>query len=213
MSPAQKKNKISVPGLVLTLLATAGFVWAANQWFNQHNWPPKPTPEGIRANEIETLKNLQRIAGAQEEYRKKDWDEDGRKTYAKFLAHLWSSVNTKSRPVPVGLISQDLAFAMGAGQSLDGYYFVDLHTRRLPEGAKMRKLDYEIEWALAAVPAEPGKTGILILIADNSSRVYAKNQNQIPSDYPHDPAAAGWKEIQTVGGLQNLQKTIEYPPK
>ena len=168
------KRKISLIGIAVTILVTAGFAWSAWQWFNRYNYPRALGAEEIKANEIETFNNLKLIARAQLQYIQKDWDGDGKKRYARFFIHLWSTVNAEHDPVRSGFIPKELGFAMGASSSVNGYYFRDLRSRTKPESNETVPLNYANEWAIAAVPALVGKTGHLTFLADNSGRIYAK---------------------------------------
>ena len=156
MSKNPQNKKVSITGLVFTVVVTLGFIWAALQWFNRYNWPRPLSIEDIHKNEIKTFKNLQLIAQAQEKYKQADMDKDGKKNYARFFVHLWTSVDSKSEPVLIELIPKDLAFAAGPSEAVDGYYFIDLHSRALSGQVETKRLDYENEWALVSVPADSG---------------------------------------------------------
>jgi len=208
MSKSPQDKKVNITGLVFTAIVTLGFIWATLQWFNRYNWPRPLSIEDVQINEIRTFKNLQLIAEAQEKYKKDDMDKDGKNNYAVFLAHLWTSVDTKSEPVLIELISRDLGFAMGPSEVIDGYYFIDLHSRQLKGKEKTRRLDYEKEWALAGVPADSGKTGFLTFITDNSGDIFSKKQQLIPSAYPYDPLSKGWTKIETIEQLRSFQKSL-----
>ena len=210
MTETSQDKKISAAGVVLTVVATLGFVWAAVQWYNRYDWPPELSIDDIKSNEVSTFDNLKLIAQAQAKYRERDWDEDGKKTYAGFFVHLWTSINTQSDPVLVELIGKELGFAMGPGESIDGYYFDDLRSRGLEATGRQRELDYAKEWAVVGLPAAYGKTGCLMFMADNSGRIFARDTRDVPQRYPHDPLLDGWTEIGTVEHLKNLQNTIKY---
>ena len=57
---------------------------------------------------------LQIIISAQQKYHEVDWDEDGKKEYAQFLAHLWVTVDKNANQVDAGFIPKKLAFAICA---------------------------------------------------------------------------------------------------
>jgi hypothetical protein len=206
--PQNKKN--SITGLIFTAIVTLGFIWATAQWFNRYNRPRQLNIKDIRANEIKTFKNLRLIVQAQEKYKETDWDADRKKTFAKFFVHLWTSVNTKSEPISIKLIPKDLAFAMGPSSAIDGYYFINLHSRALSAKGQTRKLNYEKEWAVAAVPAESGRTGSLIFIADNSGDIFSKKQEIIPTEFPDNLLSNGWTKIETIKQLKGFQKTVSH---
>jgi hypothetical protein len=213
MEQTPQNKKTGLTGVVFTVAVTLGFIWAAVQWYNRYNWPPPISIKDIQANEVQAFKNLQLIIRAQKEYIQTDWDRDGKKNYAKYLVHLWTSVSTESDPIPVGLIPKKLAFAMGASKAIDGYYFLDLHSFALPERGETRKPDYEKEWAITGIPADSGKTGLLTFLADSSGRILVNNTRAISSLYPYEPLSNGWTNIDTVQSLKDFQKTIEYIQK
>jgi len=205
MNTSPQNKKISVVGIIFTVITTFGFIWAAMQWFNRYDWPEQLTSKDIPANEIQAFKNLQRISQAQEKYKQIDRIGDGKKKYAKFFTHLWTSVNTQSEPVTIKLIPKDVAFAMDPSFAIDGYYFINLYSRALSAKEQTRKLDYEKEWAVAGIPADPGYTGSLIFIADNSSDIFMKKYTETPSKYPHNPLSNGWTKIESI-------KQLNYTP-
>lgn len=208
MNTSLQNKKISVTGIIFTVIVTLGFIWATLQWFNRYDWPGQLSSKDIPANEIQTFKNLRRISQAQEKYKQIDRIGDGKKSYAKFFTHLWISVNTQSEPVTIKLIPKDIAFAMDYSLAIDGYYFINLYSRALLAKEQTRKLDYEKEWAVAGLPAVPGNTGSLIFIVDNSSDIFMKNYTEIPSHYPHDPLSNGWTKIESIEQLKDFQKTL-----
>jgi hypothetical protein len=213
MTEIRQNKKISVPGVGLTVLVTLGFIWAAVQWYNRYDWPPKLTINDMQANEVHAFENLRLIAQAQEKYKLRDWDGDGEKTYANFFVHLWTTVDNENEPVLIELIPRKLGFAMGSTEAVDGYYFIDLHSRALPVKGQKRKLYYEREWAVVGVPATLRKTGFLLLLTDNSGHIFAKNSREVPRSYPNNPLSDGWTRIESIQHLKALQRTIGYAPK
>ncbi len=97
---------------------------------------------------------------------------------------------------------------MGSSLAIDGYYFIDLHSRALSAKKQTRKLDYEKEWALTAVPAADRKTDSLFFIVDNTGTVLVKYDRRPPSQYPHNPLANGWTKIESVEHLEDFHKTL-----
>lgn len=213
MVERRRSKNISIPGVILTVLATLGFIWAAVQWYNRYDWPPELTTDDIKANEVQAFENLKLIAQAQEKYRERDWDGDGARTYAKFLPHLWTDVGKENEQILIELIPRALAFAMGSTEAVAGYYFEDLHSRALRERGRHRKLDYEREWAAAAVPATFWRTGFLVFLADSSGAIFARDSREVPARYPHDPTSEEWTRIDSVQQLQGLQNTVDYSRK
>lgn len=121
MNKSPQDKKIGVTGLIFTIIVTLGFIWAALQWFNRYDWPPKLSSKDIQAGETQTFKNLHRISHAQENYKQTDRNGDGKKSYAKFFVHLWTFVNTESELVLIELNPKELAFAMGPSLAIDAH--------------------------------------------------------------------------------------------
>jgi hypothetical protein len=211
-APIQKRKQISVAGVIVSVLVTAGFVWAAQQWYNRNSSPAAVPVEDMKANEVAVFLNLQLISQAQKRYKEKDWDRDGKKTYADYFIHLWTSVGTDGRPIPVGLISKTLGFAMEPRRAINGYYFADVHERVLPGNKGTLPLNHEKEWAVMAVPASNITLSALnFFLADNSGSIFVMNTKYVPLQYPGDPLANGWTKIDTVAQLKEFQKKITYP--
>jgi hypothetical protein len=82
-----KNKKNNVIGIILTVIITIGFIWVIYRLSSLSNEKKPLTGEEIRANEIEAYGNLKLLAGAQEKYKQKDWDSDGKKVYAMFYVH------------------------------------------------------------------------------------------------------------------------------
>jgi hypothetical protein len=208
-------------GVGLTILATAGFVWAGVQWFNRNDWPPATPVSQVPRNERRAFERVRKIIDAQQRYREVDWDGDGEKGYARFLVHLWRSVDGKGRPVEVNLIPRRLAFAMEEAFALDGYLYRDLYERELAQEdqhsdgnaallRRSRPLSEAMEWSIAALPTSPGETGRLTFITDNSGKIWAKETGDLSlSVFPYDPAEQGWIEILSDDELRELQSTLD----
>lgn len=203
---AKKFNKL---GIIFTIIITAGFAFGAFAWLNLYK-PAVPSIEDIQKNELKTFLNLQAISRAQNEYKKTDWDNDGKKLYAKYYIHLWKSVSTSGEPIKVGLISKKLAFAIEAARAVNGYYFVDLHDTLLADN-QMKSLDYGTQWAVLATKPNVYQNEMLYFLADNSGSIFVKYTKYIPLQYINDPLSNGWTKIDTIQQLQDLQKKIVYP--
>ena len=205
-------KKINIVGILFTLFVTAGFLWAAWQWLNRYDWPPSLSSADMQRNEAQAFQHLQQIAQAQEQYKKVDWDKNGSRTYARFPAHLWTSVNNDNEPIQVNLIPQDLGFAMGPDEAIDGYYFRNFETRESPQTGSIQRLDSEKEWAIAAIPAIYKKTGILLFLADSSGLIVINNFRNAPTHYPANPLSENWTPVTTLQELQEIQTTLAYTP-
>jgi len=198
-------------GVALTVLVTIFLVWSSARWVGWSDGTPQPGPAEIPLNEELALGRLGRIARAQEEFRRTDWDGDGEKSYALFVVHLWQTVDGDVRPVRTGLVPKELAFAMGRSGAIDGYYYADLHQLELPpadgERERVRELRPAAEWAVAATPEVHGRTGVLTMIADRSGRVFARDLGGLrPKAYPRAPASQGWSAVGSAGDLAKLRK-------
>jgi len=204
-------KKLTITGIVFSIIVTAGFVWAAIQWHNLWRKPDQASAQDLQLNEQHAFLNLQTIAEAQKKYKETDWDRDGKKTFAKYFIHLWTSVSLSSDPISVNLIHRKLAFASETSRAIDGYYFVDLHDWDVPEGEGLRSLNHEKEWAVLATSTDYGQTGILSLLVDNSGSIFVNPAKYIPIVYPENPVSKGWIKIDTIQQLQEYQKTIMYP--
>ena len=209
MSETVQKKEFSIAGVALTIIVTAGFVWGSVQWFNNCNRGSQSGAENVSANEIQAFENLQSIARAQAKYVPTDWDGDKKKNYAAFFVHLWMSVSSGGEQIPVKLIPEKLAFAIAPARAIDGYYFIDLHSRAAAEKEETDELDYEKEWAIAGAPAAASGKRSVIFITDVSGDVFVKNNKIPPLQYPHDPLSNGWTKIETIEQLKDFQKTLD----
>jgi hypothetical protein len=204
-------KKLTVTGIIFTIVITAGFVWAVIQWQNMWRKPDLATAQDLQLNEQHAFLNLQTISEAQKKYKETDWDKDGKKVFAKYFIHLWTSVSPSSEPISVNLIPRKLAFATETSRAIDGYYFVDLHDWDLPEDRGVQSPNYEKEWAVLAIPTDHGQTGILNFMADSSGSIFVNPAKYIPMLYPEDTASKGWIKIDTIQQLQEYQKKLRYP--
>jgi predicted SnoaL-like aldol condensation-catalyzing enzyme len=167
--------------------------------------PALPSTTEMRRNEENAFIVLNKIKNAQDEYRSKDPDKDGKKAYAPFFTHLWQSISETSENIPVNLISKDLAFAMGSSREREGYYFMDIHFRFDDQG-KAVQLDPENEWALTGVPARIGLTGKLIFLINQRGIVYAKTGYEAPKVFPFDPRGEGWVVVKEKADVRGIGK-------
>jgi hypothetical protein len=204
MNNQTQNKKFTLTGIVITIAVTAGFVFAVSQWVNRYNWPVKLSEQQIPNNEAKAFENLQLIAAAQEKFKKIDAGKESPNSYAIFFTHLWTSVDADRTPVKLNLIPEKLAIATYKSRAVSGYCFENIHTKETAAG-KSVLLDYEIEWAVAAYPAEEGKTGTIVLIVDASGDIFAKKGNAIPEDYPYDKAAQGWIKLNGAGSPSLLE--------
>ena len=204
-SPTNKKI-----GIIFTLIITIGFIWAVYRLVGLSGDKGPLTAARMQANEVRAFARLQSMAEAQAHYIQTDWDRDGKNVYAVFFVHLWTSVSQQGEPIPVNLIPRKLAFAMEDSLMVDGYYYMDLRKRRL-EGNARREMDYETEWAMAALPGTAGRTGVLSFIVDQRNVIYTAPRLHNRQEYPYEPEAGGWKRIDTAAQLKEFQKSVTYP--
>jgi hypothetical protein len=193
-------KKLNLTGIVFSIIVTAGFVWAAMHLYAFWAGPGKSAALDIKSNEVSAFLNLQLISQAQKKYKEADWDKDGKKTFAKYFIHLWSSVGCSGEPIYVGLIPKKLAFAIETTRAIDGYYFVDLHDRVFSNGETQR-LDYEKEWAVLAVPVGDGQRDAKYFLADSSDNIFVKTARYIAPQYFDDLISNGWTKIDTIKQL------------
>ena len=219
------KKKICLVGSIFTAIVTAIFLWGGYQWLQRNNFPPKLSPAQIQSNEMLAFERLKQICDAQHEYILNDWDGDGQKTYAQFLAHLWQSIDSNADPVKVALLPRKLAFAMREPFAIDGYIYVDLHyslTRSKNKqdssaSVEIHEIDPNTGFAVSALPASNKKTGMLSFIITQKGDIYARPLDHIIYGprlgllpCPTDFAQEGWRQIHNIGDLKKLQKEVAY---
>jgi len=175
----------------------------------------------VSRNEQLAIRRLRTISAAQHRYRETDWDGDGRKTFALYLAHLWRTVDNKADSVPVNLVPRELAFAMRRTFALDGYFYVDIHYRKTVAEATSAKafseerLDRSCEFAVAGFPCDYGESGRLSFLVTGDGVIMAKDLPRIPEDsdvglfaYPLDPRREGWTVVDDNESLKRLQESF-----
>lgn len=195
---------------MFTIIVTLAFAWAIYQLLVLPGEKSGLTGDEMRRNEIAAYRHLKAIASAQAKYIKKDWDGDGKTSYAMFYVHLWRSVTPEGEPVRVNLISKELGHAMDISSPLAGYYFVDLRRRRIDRRNK-KEFDYEKEWGAAALPGVYRGTGVLALITDQTGDIYATARMHSEPEYPIDPVKNGWTKITSLKELKEFQESVPYP--
>jgi len=178
----------------------------------------------IIANEIEAKNYLKLIHRAQKQYIAVDWDKDGIKRYAEFMAHLWQTVDHNADPVRNSFIPRKLAFAMGVSRAVDGYYFQSIHIKEIQPGRpnsdknnkhrQLQSIDIDLtrEWAIVATPASYGRTGTLSFMIGSSGKIYAKdNRNRPVESIPESLVSTGWQEIATEKDIRKLRALSNNP--
>lgn len=211
-----------VVAVVVVVVLSVALLWGAARWLRGYAWPFEVDSQRVAALERRAYERILEVAAAQATYRQRDWDGDGELTYAPFLIHLWQSVDLAGNPVPVGLVSRELGFAMVREFALDGYTFESLHVRAAsPEAAKatsaerrrgLRELDPAEEWAAVARPAFPRRTGGLTFLTDSTGAVWvAPSVGAARLAYPGDPDARGWIRVRSADELAAVQANRPHP--
>jgi hypothetical protein len=198
MNKNSTNKNFTITGIIMTIAVTIGLLWAGLQWKHRYNWPKPATEKQLQTNSIKAFQNLQLICDAQEKYLQTDWDNDGQKVYSRFLAHLWTTMSQQSEPVLIELIPKKLAFAMGPGSGVDGYYYTDIPERNMDSRGNTRKNDYTKEWAIAAVDASYNAKYMRVFLADNSGKILMKYTNDTPTIWPYKPLENGWEIITEI---------------
>jgi hypothetical protein len=219
------EKKICLVGNIFTAIVTAIFLWGGYQWLQRNNFPPKLSPAQIQSNEILAFERLKQICEAQHKYILEDWDGDGQKNYAQFLAHLWQSIDSNADPVRVALLPRKLAFAMREPFAVDGYIYVDLHysfTRSKnkqdsPAAVEINEIDPNTGFAIGALPTSNKETGVLSFIITQKGDIHARPLDHITYGpklgllpCPIDFAQEGWRQIHNIDDLKKFQKEIAY---
>ena len=198
MNKNSDNKNFTLTGIIMTIAVTIALVWSGSQWKNRYNWIKPITEKDRQANSIKAFKNLQLICTAQDKYIQRDWDNDGQKVYSRYLAHLWTTLSQENDPILIELIPKDLAFAMGSGGALDGYYYNDLALREVDSKGNTRKNDYTKEWAIAAIDATYERTSRRVFLADNTGKILMKYTTETPIIWPYEPIANGWETIAAI---------------
>jgi hypothetical protein len=200
-------EKLRSAAAVTTCILVGIFLLWSTWWiWSFRNEQANPDPQQVRANERLAFRRLMTIAAAQKRYRAADWDGDGRRTYAAFLAHLWTTLDSDGDPVRADLIPRRLAFAMERPRAIDGYFYVDLRWKQTDRHQK-RLLDWEREWAVAALPRKHGVTGRLVMLIDESGQVFVKDHNTMRFFlYPSHPVLFGWRRAASAAELVKVGK-------
>ena len=186
-------------------LAGIFLLWSGWSLWSLRSPAGEPGGRKLCSNELAAFQRLKSIAAAQQRYRSADWDGDGHRTYAAFLAHLWTTLDANGDPVRIELLPRNLAFAMETPRALDGYFYVDLRWKQTERHQK-RLLDWETEWAMAALPKKHGSTGRVVMLIDQSGAIFAKDFNTKRFFlYPSHPEQFGWVRLESPDDLVSMQ--------
>lgn len=192
-----KEKKFTWPGLIVTLLALIGMGWGLWHLVFWEGSPFSGSEASRLSNAKQAFSRLSQIRDAQESYKK----ETGR--FARFFIHLYREPDAEGKPVDRGLIPQRLGFARSPKTDWDGYYYVDAH--KCGAGDKDRRVP-ETEWMAAAVPAQPGKTGDITLLASPEG-IFAASDPGAMLFYPCNPRGPDWTRVEKAGDLAGVPRT------
>lgn len=226
-APLNRRMRDRIAGTILCVGLSAGVTWGVARCLRADAEESETDPAGIPAREARAYENLKRMAEAQARYVQRDWDGDGKLTYALAPVHLWQSVRAADGvPVPVRLIPRDLAFAQAITFALDGYVFDNVYnievrteppadSRARPRPGPARPIDHEREWAGVAFPKYYQRTGLLVFLVDKEGTIFARDYavGGVPDVCPLDPAGQGWHEIRATADLHRLQGQADYQQK
>lgn len=208
---------IAIGLAVLTLIGGIIFIDQARKPFVR-----KPTISTDVANRHAYLA-IRDIIKAQSEYVKRDWDGNGKREFALFVAHLWRTARRNQPTVEVGLIPEELAVARDVDFAYNGFAFRNLHQRALtaqtstdrrPRRPPLRELDYSKEWALYAEPISSRKAEDehhrLQFLALSDEAVFARKAKYAHISFvPLEPEEQ-WSPVSSLADIERLQtKPIE----
>lgn len=202
-------NKRNYIGIVMTVVISLFFVWAMREWYLRDKPPEdRVTRAMLEKNEIEAFKNLKKISEAQENYIKKDRDESGDLSYAKFVLQLNRTVTREGDYKNLNFIDKKLGFAMDRHKALKGYYFKDIRKRAV-RGGQSIDIDYSKEWIVAAAPIANQVELRYVFLTDQTGKIYAKKGDLFPNEYPLIPEREGWILVNSLDDVLALQTSYE----
>ncbi len=132
------------------------------------------------------ISSCRAYAEAQFMYKKNDWDQDGKLTYAPTFPLLHTTPDENG--VPIQFIDAAFAGAGPGGAPKHGYLFRDMVS------IAGQPIDWEKDCALCATPAVHGRTGYRTFIVKADGTVFGKDfgGSRFVDDFPADPTAEGW---------------------
>jgi type II secretory pathway pseudopilin PulG len=169
---AADKCNTGGPGPWLVVILVLGCLLAGGVPFYLFVWRPVSC-------EWNAKRCLRAYVQAQQEYRKTDGDGDTLHTYATPFTQLYPQVD-------------GFADAVAGVPPRHGYKFQDIPT------VSNCLFDWQCDFALCAMPAIYGRTGRHTFIVATNGIIWAKDLGPDGSwvtDYPPDPAAAGWRKV------------------
>ena len=194
----------SFSGGAFTIIFWTAIGWMTIQWLgaagilkSQEHTGPTP------AQSLKAYTNIRQISRAQALYPDKIKQVLGQPQFAQFMAHLWITPDHRGNPVKLGLIPKKIALAMDDNQTLEGFFFVDIHHRYNGRGKKS-KIDLQQSWAVAALPGKMPGSGFPCFLADESGNVYIKFFTARPVKFPAAPLKQGWLNLSTAKELKTF---------
>jgi hypothetical protein len=138
------------------------------------------------ALEINAMRSCQAYAKAQATYHRNAWAKDDKLTYATPFNLLNTQRDSTGKPIM--LLHSAIASAMSPSGPRHGYYFADMET------IDGKPIDWAKDFALCVMPARYGRTGYQVFIVKTDGVVWCQDlgKSEFVSDFPADPAAAGW---------------------
>nr|WP_319394736.1 hypothetical protein [uncultured Desulfobacter sp.] len=187
----------SFSGVFFSMMFWAAVGWMTVQWLGaagilKDHENTGPTP----AQSLNAYAHIRQISRAQSLYPDKIKQALGQPQFAQFMAHLWITPDHQGNPVKLDLIPKKIALAMDYNQTLDGFFFVDIHHRFNGRGKKS-KIDLQQEWAVAALPAKMPSSGFPCFLGDESGNIYVKFFTARPVKFPARPLKQGWQTLST----------------
>jgi hypothetical protein len=200
------KHQSRTPGVCLTICACFFFLGAAFVLVRGN--AQGSDSQNMGANENAAFDALQSILHGQNAFYESDHHQ-GVPSYAPFVVHMHHVPGTKNKLNRLGFISRDIGFAMGPDRAFHGYYFEDVRYQELPPANQNQSapLDYQKQWCIAALPAEYGTSGRLILMVNQDGTIIARNPGYVtvPQAWPLDPESQGWSHIGSQRDLDAIR--------
>ena len=204
--PNMGPKRWSISGVTFSIIFWVTIGWMTVQWLgaagilnNKENTGPTP------AQALKAYAYIQQISRAQARYPDRIKQVLGQPQFARFMAHLWITPDHRGNQVKLDLIPRKIALAMDYNQTLDGFFFVDIHHRFNSRGKKSN-IDIQQEWAVAALPGKMPSSGFPCFLADESGNVYVKFFTARPITFPAVPFKQGWQNISSPKKLKTLLK-------
>jgi prepilin-type N-terminal cleavage/methylation domain-containing protein len=140
------------------------------------------------ANETSAIAALRAYAGAQAVFLNTDHDRDGILEYADEFRDLYY---TEVDGEPIAFIDKAFADAADTSSPRGGYFFEDLSEHEV-----YGPFDYASQFALSALPARYGGSGVNTLVIDRAGIVYQKDRESnasLEGVYPDvETSDSGW---------------------